>query len=91
MFRRGFWVNILNPKAIVLPRLRAAVHPPDQEPLPQYLILISTSVSWTLVMWFFAAAAKRSAGSREARGQRILNGVFGSLFIAVAGLLLLVH
>lgn len=95
MFRRGFWVNILNPKAIVfflafVPQFIRL----DQEQLPQYLILITTSVVVdVLVMWFFFAAAAKQFRrfTRSARGQRILNGVFGSLFIAVAGLLLLVH
>lgn len=95
MFRRGFWVNLLNPKAIVfflafVPQFIRL----DQDPLPQYLILIGTvMVVDVLVMWFFFAAAAKPFRrfTRDARGQRILNRVFGALFIAVAGLLLFVH
>jgi homoserine/homoserine lactone efflux protein len=44
-------------------------------------------------MWFFFAAAAKPFRRfvRTPRGQKILDIVFGSLFIAVAGLLLLVH
>ena len=95
IFRRGFWVNLLNPKAIVfflafVPQFVRL----DQDPLPQYLILIGTVIVVdVLVMWFFFAAAAKPFRrfTRDARGQRILNSVFGSLFIAVAGLLLFVH
>lgn len=95
IFRRGFWVNLLNPKAIVfflafVPQFIRL----DQDPLPQYLILIGTVIVVdVLVMWFFFAAAAKPFRrfTRDARGQRILNSVFGSLFIAVAGLLLFVH
>ncbi|WP_460795642.1 LysE family translocator [Microbacterium sp. GXF0217] len=95
MVRRGFWVNLLNPKAIVfflafIPQFIRL----DQPALPQYLILITTVVVVdVIVMWFFFAAA---AGpfrrlTRTPRGQRTLNIVFGALFLAVAGLLLFVH
>lgn len=95
IFRRGFWVNLLNPKAIVfflafVPQFVRL----DQDPLPQYLILIGTVIVVdVLVMWFFFAAAAKPFRrfTRDARGQRILNSFFGSLFIAVAGLLLFVH
>lgn len=95
IFRRGFWVNLLNPKAIVfflafVPQFIRL----DQDPLPQYLILIGTVIVVdVLVMWFFFAAAAKPFRrfTRDARGQRILNSIFGSLFIAVAGLLLFVH
>lgn len=95
MLRRGFWVNLLNPKAIVfflafVPQFIRL----DHDPWPQYLILIGTTVAIdVIVMWFvFAATAqtfRRLTSSR--RGQRILNSVFGALFIAVAALLMLVH
>ncbi len=95
MVRRGFWVNILNPKAIVfflafVPQFIRL----DRPPLGQYLVLVATVVVVdVLVMWFFFAAA---AGPfrrlvRTTRGQRVLNTVFGVLFIGVAGLLLLVR
>lgn len=95
LFRRGFWVNMLNPKAIVfflafVPQFIRL----DRDPLPQYVILIVTvMVVDVLVMWFFFAAAAKQFRrfTRNARGQRILNSVFGALFIAVAGLLLFVH
>jgi len=93
--RRGFWVNLLNPKAIVfflafIPQFIRL----DQPALPQYLILISTVVIVdVIVMWFFFAAAAKPFRrlTRTSRGQRILNVVFGALFLAVAGLLLFVH
>ncbi|MFE6994871.1 LysE family transporter [Microbacterium sp. NPDC057659] len=95
MFRRGFWVNLLNPKAIVffiafVPQFIR----PGQDALPQYLILIATVIVVdVLVMWFFFAAAAKSFRrfTSTPRGQRILNLVFGALFIAVAALLLFVH
>lgn len=95
MVRRGFWVNLLNPKAIVfflafIPQFIRL----DQPALPQYLILISTVVVVdVIVMWFFFAAAAKPFRrlTRTPRGQRVLNIVFGSLFLAVAGLLLFVH
>ncbi|MCS3842676.1 LysE family transporter [Microbacterium sp. AK031] len=95
MIRRGFWVNLLNPKAIVfflafIPQFIRL----DQPALPQYLILIVTVIAVdVLVMWgFFATAARPFQRiTRTARGQRILTGVFGGLFLAVAALLLVVH
>lgn len=95
MVRRGLWVNLLNPKAIVfflafIPQFIRV----DEPQLPQYLILTATVVLVDLtVMWcFFAVAAKpfrRFAATVS--GQRALNTVFGALFIAVAALLLFVH
>lgn len=95
IFRRGFWVNLLNPKAIVfflafVPQFIRL----DRDPLPQYLMLVGTVIIVDiLVMWFFFAAAAKPFRrfTRSARGQRVLNTVFGALFVAVAGLLLLVH
>lgn len=95
MIRRGFWVNLLNPKAIVfflafIPQFVRL----DQPPLPQYLTLIATVIVVdVIVMWgFFAAAARPFRRlTRTARGQRVLNTVFGTLFIAVAALLVLLH
>ncbi|MFS0893632.1 LysE family transporter [Microbacterium sp. 179-I 3D3 NHS] len=95
MIRRGFWVNLLNPKAIVfflafIPQFIRL----DQPPLPQYLTLIATVIVVDVaVMWgFFAVAARPFRRlTRSARGQRVLNSVFGALFIAVAALLLVVH
>lgn len=95
MIRRGFWVNLLNPKAIVfflafIPQFIRL----DQPQLPQYLTLITTVIVVdVLVMWgFFAAAARPFRRlTRSPRGQRTLNTVFGALFIAVAGLLVFLH
>lgn len=95
MFRRGLWVNLLNPKAIVffLAFLPQFIRP-DQPLLPQYLIVAVTVVVVDVaVMWgFFAVAAHGFRRfSRTARGQRIIDRVFGALFLAVAALLAFVH
>lgn len=95
MFRRGLWVNLLNPKAIVfflafMPQFIRPAHPL----LPQYLVLTATVVIIDiLVMWFFFAAAAKSFQrfTHNARGQTILNRVFGILFVAVGILLALIH
>ncbi|MFL4475685.1 LysE family transporter [Paeniglutamicibacter sp. MACA_103] len=95
MFRRGLWVNLLNPKAIVF---FLAFTPQfirlDAPALPQYLVFIGTIVAVDIaVMWlFFAASAKSfSRFTATERGQRILNLVFGTLFIFVAALLVFIH
>ncbi|HWT34361.1 MAG TPA: LysE family transporter [Microbacterium sp.] len=95
MIRRGFWVNLLNPKAIVffvafVPQFIDLSRPA----LPQYLILIVTTIVVdVVVMWFFFALAAKPFGrfAGTVRGQRILNTMFGSLFIGVAALLLFLH
>lgn len=95
MVRRGFWVNLLNPKAIVfflafMPQFIRL----DQPQLPQYIVFAATSVGVDiLVMWFFFAAAARPfrRATRTPRGRRTINIVFGALFIAVAALLAFVH
>ncbi|TFC63029.1 LysE family transporter [Cryobacterium sp. TMB1-7] len=95
MFRRGLWVNMLNPKAIVfflafLPQFIRV-----DRPLPaQYLIVAATVVVIDiLVMWFFFAVAARSFQrfTRDARGQLVVNRVFGVLFMAVGVLLAVIH
>lgn len=94
MFRRGLWVNLINPKAIVffLAFMPQFIRP--AEPLlPQYLILTATVVTIDIiVMWFiFAAGAKQLKHlTTSPRGQLILNRVFGILFIVVGILLALV-
>ncbi len=95
MIRRGFWVNMLNPKAIVfylafLPQFIRT----DQPQLPQYVIFTATSVGVDImVMWFVFAAAARpfTQLTRTPRGRRTLNVIFGVLFLGVAGLLLFIH
>ncbi|MGB9036198.1 lysine transporter LysE [Arthrobacter sp. UCD-GKA] len=95
MFRRGLWVNLLNPKAIVF---FLAFTPQfirlDAPAAPQYLVFIGTIVAVDIVvMWlFFAASAKSfSRFTATERGQKILNLTFGTLFIFVAALLVFIH
>ncbi|GHD02676.1 LysE family transporter [Zhihengliuella salsuginis] len=95
MFRRGLLVNLLNPKAIIF---FLAFTPqfirPDSPVLPQYMVFIGTVMAVdVLVMWFFFAAAAKSFRrfTRGARGQRIMNLTFGTLFIFVAVLLAFTH
>lgn len=95
MFRRGLWVNLLNPKAIVffLAFLPQFIRP-DEPLLPQYAVVAVTVVTVDIaVMWgFFAVAAHGFRRfTRTARGRRLLDRVFGSLFIGVALLLAFVH
>ena len=95
MFRRGLWVNLLNPKAIVffLAFLPQFIRP--GEPLAsQYAAIAATVVLVDIaVMWgFFAVAAHAMRRfTRSARGQRAVNRVFGIRFIAVGLLLAFVH
>jgi len=95
MIRRGFWVNMLNPKAIVFFLAFVPQFIRLDRPVPiQYVILIVTVIAVdVLVMWFFFAAAAKPFRRlvRTSRGQKVLDIVFGALFIGVAGLLLLVH
>ena len=95
MFRRGLWVNLLNPKAIVffLAFLPQFIRP-ELPLLPQYLVVgLTVMVVDVIVMWGFFAVAAHSLRrfTRSVRGQRVLNGIFGSLFIAVGVLLAVVH
>ncbi len=95
MFRRGLWVNLLNPKAIVfffafLPQFIRV----DQPMLPQYVIAAMTFVVIDiLVMWFFFAGTAQSFQrfTRNPRGQRVVNRVFGVLFVGVGVLLAVIH
>lgn len=95
LVRRGIGVNLLNPKAIVffLAFLPQFIRP--SEPLlTQYLVIVLTVVGVDIVVMagFFAVAARpfRRFAATE-RGQRVMNSVFGGLFIAVAALLLFAH
>lgn len=93
--RRGFWVNLLNPKSIVfflafMPQFIRPGLPAG----PQYTVFILTVVvTDVLLMWFVFAGAARPFRrlTSTPRGRRTLNTVFGLLFIAVAALLLLMH
>ena len=91
MFRRGLWVNLLNPKAIVffLAFVPQFIRP-EQALFGQYGVLAGTVVVIdVLVMWLFFAAAARSFSrfTSGPRGQRVLNRIFGTLFVAVGALL----
>jgi homoserine/homoserine lactone efflux protein len=95
MFRRGLWVNLLNPKAIVffLAFMPQFIRPANPL-LPQYAALAATVVLIdVLVMWFFFAAAAKSFRrfTHNAHGQTLLNRIFGVLFVAVGVLLALIH
>ncbi|MGK2316448.1 LysE family transporter [Gordonia rhizosphera] len=91
MFQRGLWVNLLNPKAIVfllafVPGFIRA----DGSLVHQYAIVAATIVIVDIVvMWLFFAVIARGFRrvTRSARGQRNLNRLFGSLFMAVGILL----
>jgi homoserine/homoserine lactone efflux protein len=95
MFRRGLWVNLLNPKAVVffLAFMPQFIRP-GQPLLAQYAVLTATVVVIDiLVMWFFFALAAKSFQrfTHDVRGQVILNRIFGVLFVAVGVLLALIH
>jgi len=95
IFRRGFWANLLNPKAIIffLAFMPQFIRP-EQPLLAQYAVLTATIVAIdVLVMWFFFAAAARSFErfTHSARGQLVLNRSFGVLFVAVGILLAFLH
>ena len=95
MFRRGLWVNLLNPKALVffLAFMPQFIRP-EQPLIPQYLVLTVTVIAIDIViMWLFFAAAATSFQrfTNTARGQKILNRTFGTLFVVVAVMLALIH
>lgn len=95
MFRRGLFVNLTNPKAVVffvafVPQFIRV----DQPLLPQYAVLAATVVVIdVIVMWFVFATAARGLArlTASASGQRALSRIFGSLFIGVGILLAAVH
>lgn len=95
MVNRGIWVNLLNPKAIVFflaftPQFIRT----DQPLLGQYIIFIGTVIVVDiLVMFFFFAGTARTFQrfTATARGAKLLNVLFGVLFILVAVLLLVMH
>ena len=95
MFRRGVWVNLLNPKAIVffLAFMPQFIRP-EQPLVPQYAILSGTVVFIDIcVMWFFFALAARSFQrfTHNEHGQKVLNRAFGLLFMVMGTLLAVIH
>ena len=95
MFQRGVWVNLLNPKAIVffLAFMPQFIRP-DQRLLQQYVVLTATVLAIDImVMWFFFALAARSFQrfTHNEHGQKVLNRIFGCLFVAVGILLAVIH
>lgn len=95
MMRQGILVNLLNPKAIVFFLAFTPQFIRTDEPLLiQYAIYIGTVIVVDiLVMFFFFAGTARTFQrfTATARGAKLLNIVFGILFIFVAGMLLLIH
>jgi homoserine/homoserine lactone efflux protein len=95
MLRRGLLVNLTNPKAIVFFLAFTPQFIRPEDPLVrQYLVLAATVVVIdVLVMWFFFAAAAKGLRrlTRDERGQRSINRLFGSLFVGVGVLLAAVH
>ena len=95
MLRRGLLVNLTNPKAIVFFLAFTPQFIRPEEPLVrQYLVLAATIVVIdVLVMWFFFAAAAKGLRrlTRDERGQRSINRLFGSLFVGVGVLLAAIH
>jgi homoserine/homoserine lactone efflux protein len=95
MFQRGVWVNLLNPKAIVffLAFMPQFIRP-DQPLFQQYVVLTATVLAIDImVMWFFFALAARSFQrfTHNEHGQKVLNRVFGTLFVLVGILLAVIH
>ncbi|MFI6428114.1 LysE family transporter [Promicromonospora sp. NPDC050880] len=95
MFRRGLMVNLLNPKAIVffLAFVPQFVRP-DRPLVGQYAVLAATVVVIdVVVMWFFFATTARGLGRLTAgeSGSKVVNRVFGSLFVGVGVLLAVMH
>lgn len=95
MISRGILVNLLNPKAIVFFLAFTPQFIRTDQPLPgQYAIFIGTVIAVDiLVMFFFFAGTARTFQRFTAsyRGAKLLNLLFGVLFILVAALLLLMH
>ena len=95
MFRRGLLVNLMNPKAVVffLAFVPQFVQP-DRPLLGQYAVLAATVVVIdVVVMWFFFATTARGLGRLTSgeKGSRVVNRVFGSLFVGVGALLAVMH
>jgi homoserine/homoserine lactone efflux protein len=87
---RGFVLNALNPKGTVF---MLAVVPQFVQPaaplLPQYAVIGATLVFTDLIVMalYTALAARVLRSLREARHVKLVNRVFGGLFIAAAAML----
>ncbi|QTF10628.1 homoserine/homoserine lactone efflux protein [Brenneria izadpanahii] len=90
LLKRAILVNLTNPKSIVF---LAALFPqfiiPHQPQAAQYLVLGATTIAVDIIVMIgYATLAKRISGwLKGARQMRILNRIFGSLFILVGALL----
>ncbi|EOF8232192.1 TPA: homoserine/homoserine lactone efflux protein [Yersinia enterocolitica] len=90
LFKRAVFVNLTNPKSIVF---LAALFPqfvlPHQPQVAQYLVLGSTSVIVDIiVMMGYATLATRIAGwIKSPQQMKLLNRIFGGLFMLVGALL----
>nr|WP_024966086.1 homoserine/homoserine lactone efflux protein [Pantoea sp. IMH] len=90
LFRRAVLVNLTNPKSIVF---LAALFPqfilPHQPQAMQYLVLgVTTVVVDIIVMIGYATLATRIAvWIKGPRQMKLLNRIFGAMFIAVGALL----
>ncbi|MDN5768947.1 MAG: LysE family transporter [Humibacillus sp.] len=95
LIRRGFLVNLTNPKAVVffLAFMPQFIRP-ERPLLPQYLVFAATIVAIdVVVMWGFFAAAARGLRriTRTPRGHSTVNRPFGGLFVGMGALLATVH
>lgn len=95
LMRRGFLVNLTNPKAVVffLAFMPQFIRP-ERTLLPQYLVFAGTIVVIdVIVMWGFFATAARGLRriTRTPEGQRTVNKLFGGLFVGMGALLATVH
>lgn len=94
LYVRAMLVNVSNPKSLVF---LAALFPqfilPQQPQMIQYLVLGLTSILVDIVvMTGYAGLATRiSRWLKGARQMRVLNRLFGSLFIVIAVLLVNAH
>ncbi|MBS0056221.1 homoserine/homoserine lactone efflux protein [Yersinia sp. Marseille-Q3913] len=90
LFKRAVFVNLTNPKSIVF---LAALFPqfvlPHQPQVAQYLILGSTSVIVDIIVMIgYATLATRIAGwIRSPQQMKLLNRIFGGLFMLIGALL----
>ncbi len=90
LFKRAVLVNLTNPKSIVfLAALFSQFILPHQPQTAQYLILgVTTVVVDIIVMIGYAMLATRIAGwIKGPKQMKLLNRIFGGLFMAVGALL----